>query len=268
MSSTTTQLRYVVTQLLDDLELENTESNWSNIYSNLGLSDYPIFDETHRSTLNNKIIRHYYFQEISSETLAQFKWRLRDAMCLIMPRYNWMYEQIQDLENLENKGFYTNDDSWTETYTDNKNDVSNEETTRNKNNVLVQNNTTTSKDTTNENNKNIFEDTPMSLLENSGTNGPTIEGLDYATNVTIDNNTSLSDTYTENNSNSINDDTETIGKEINFNSSKGGTKTHTSLGFNKSAYEQTKDRIDAFRNVDLEIINDPYIKRCFLGVWL
>ena len=30
----------------------------------LALSDYPIFDERHRASLNQKIIDHYYFREI------------------------------------------------------------------------------------------------------------------------------------------------------------------------------------------------------------
>lgn len=34
----------------------------------LGLDDYPIFDEEYRAVLNKKIIDHYYFCEIGFET--------------------------------------------------------------------------------------------------------------------------------------------------------------------------------------------------------
>ena len=52
MSKYTTQLRYIV------------ESGF-----NLGLQDYPIYDETHRKELNDKIIQHYYVREIGLKQL-------------------------------------------------------------------------------------------------------------------------------------------------------------------------------------------------------
>ena len=33
----------------------------------LGLDDYPIFDESHRSVLNQKIVRRYWLREIGIE---------------------------------------------------------------------------------------------------------------------------------------------------------------------------------------------------------
>lgn len=46
MSRYTIELRYLI------------EGNYD-----LGLKDYPIFDESYREQLNNKIIQHYYFRE-------------------------------------------------------------------------------------------------------------------------------------------------------------------------------------------------------------
>ena len=51
MSTYTTQLRYIV------------ESGYD-----LGLKNYPIFDEGYREVLNNKIIEHYYFREIGLDS--------------------------------------------------------------------------------------------------------------------------------------------------------------------------------------------------------
>lgn len=61
----------------------------------LGLQDYPIFDESYRETLNNKIIQHYYFREIGFETEALFKNRLNTKMNEIMPYYNQLYKSAQ-----------------------------------------------------------------------------------------------------------------------------------------------------------------------------
>lgn len=57
----------------------------------LGLDKYPIFDEGYREGLNQKIIDHYYFQEIGFETPGLFKRFLMRRMNEIMPMYNQLY---------------------------------------------------------------------------------------------------------------------------------------------------------------------------------
>lgn len=91
MSKYSLQLRWLVEQTLANGGWDLHEDNWNNAYEKLGLADYPIFDETYRETLNNKIIRHYWVYEIGSETAGLFRWNLRDAMFMIMPYYNQMY---------------------------------------------------------------------------------------------------------------------------------------------------------------------------------
>ena len=56
----------------------------------IGLDDYPIFDEAYRKTLNDRIKKTYWLQEIAHETIDIFIWRLSLKMELIMPRYNRM----------------------------------------------------------------------------------------------------------------------------------------------------------------------------------
>lgn len=84
MSTYTTQLRYIV------------ESGYD-----LGLKDYPIFDESYRASLNNKIIEHFYFREIGLETAALFKRFLNRKLNEIMPYYNQLYKStLVELEPL------------------------------------------------------------------------------------------------------------------------------------------------------------------------
>lgn len=92
MSKYTTELRWIVEQTLDGQGLDHAESNWKACWKVLGLDDYPIFDEAHREVLNSKIIRHYYTREIAAETAGRFRMFVRDAMHLIMPYYNQLYE--------------------------------------------------------------------------------------------------------------------------------------------------------------------------------
>lgn len=53
---------------------------------------YPIYNEEYRETLETKILRHYYMQEIGMETVGQWKLKLEDKLTLIMPYYNQLYE--------------------------------------------------------------------------------------------------------------------------------------------------------------------------------
>lgn len=59
---------------------------------NIGLNDYPIFDEAYREGLNKKIIDHYWNQEIGVETIDMFILVVKRKMNEIMPIYNQFYE--------------------------------------------------------------------------------------------------------------------------------------------------------------------------------
>lgn len=89
----------------------------------IGLKDYPIFDESYRETLNNKIITHYWMREIGAETAGLFKLYLNRTMGEIMPYYNQLYKSARldfdplnaynyvetnmELENVESDGTRT-----------------------------------------------------------------------------------------------------------------------------------------------------------------
>lgn len=144
MSKYSLQLRWLVEQTLADAKLPNIEANWHAAYDKLGLADYPIFDETYRETLNNKIIRHYFMYEIGAETSGLFRMFVRDAMFMIMPYYNQLY-----LSEITAKGIQPLIDH-TRTIT--------EDATGTASNAANTSATSTS------NAQDIFSDTPMSAL--------------------------------------------------------------------------------------------------------
>ena len=92
MAIYTTQLRSIVEQCQADYQAG--PDDFTCAYERLGLADYPIFDEGYRQTLNDKIIRHYYFCEIGDETVARFRWHLRMTMFEQMPYFNQLYESL------------------------------------------------------------------------------------------------------------------------------------------------------------------------------
>lgn len=61
--------------------------------SNVNIFDfnYPIFDEDYRRVFEDKFKAHFYFREIGVETVARFKFNLREMLNRIMPFYNKMY---------------------------------------------------------------------------------------------------------------------------------------------------------------------------------
>ncbi|AXH76766.1 MAG: lower collar protein [Podoviridae sp. ctjc_2] len=61
----------------------------------LALDSYPIFDENYREILNQKIIKHYWLEEIGQETPDRFNYYLEERMGLIMPYYNELYLSTQ-----------------------------------------------------------------------------------------------------------------------------------------------------------------------------
>jgi len=57
----------------------------------IGLDNYPIFDEAYREKLNAKIIRHFFLREIGHETIEIFRYQMETKMGEIMPLYNQHY---------------------------------------------------------------------------------------------------------------------------------------------------------------------------------
>lgn len=79
----------------------------------LNLHDYPIFDESHRSVLNAKIVRHFWNREIGQETISLFRFALYRKMHEIMPAYNEHYRisalKIDPLNTVDTTASGTNE---------------------------------------------------------------------------------------------------------------------------------------------------------------
>lgn len=192
-----------------------------------GLRNYPIFDESYRSTLNQNILYHYYESEIGLETPELFKFYLNQKMNEIMGYYNVLYNKQKSLlDNLENNV------NLTETF-DRKTDT-NTSTNSNSNSSGTSNN------------KNLFLDTPQ-----GNTYKGTIDDTDYATNVTFDRNS---------NTNAISDSSTSSG-DANENYIK------TIIGNNGSKYniDLLNDIKNNLMNIDLLIINE--LGDLFMGLF-
>lgn len=155
MSKYTTEVRWIVEQTLDNMDLSHDEKNWPKVWKVVGLDDYPIFDEAYRDTLNTKILRHYYTREIAAETAGRWRMFVRDAMHLIMPYYNQLYESevvANDIKPLTDRDNTMTEHAWGN-----------------------------SESTGTADSQSVFSDTPQSEMIPDQ-----IKRMQYATNVTID----------------------------------------------------------------------------------
>lgn len=176
----------------------------------IGLDDYPIFDEAYRYGLNTKIVEHFYYREIGQETPELFKRFLNRRMNEIMPYYNQLYlseklalehdpmvnQDISTKGNSVSQG-QTSSESHQETSADSTTDGSTTSDTKSKARTLVsttpqmqlsgrEDYATNITDTTNEGHS---EGTSSSVTDSKGSTDGTASGSnrnteDYVTHVT------------------------------------------------------------------------------------
>ena len=195
-----------------------------------GLKDYPIFDEEYRELLNNKILMHYYMDEIGFETAGLFKVYLNNKMNEIMPYYNELYKKQKDL--LLNFDKTTN---LTETFTrDNTTD------TNTKSN-------STSSNTASGSSKNVYQDTPMGSITQQD-----IDNYDHASSQEFNKNQNTS---------SIQDNSNLTGKATSLEN-----YIRTKTGNNGRLYgiEILKMIKNNYMNIDEMVINE--LQELFMGI--
>lgn len=94
MSKYTTELRYIcetMSGLSESVDGASVEEVIASSLAKIFDFDFPIFDEQYRSTLETKIIRHFYTREIGFETAGLWKLKLKTKLNEIMPYYNQLY---------------------------------------------------------------------------------------------------------------------------------------------------------------------------------
>lgn len=186
-----------------------------------GLTDYPIFNEEYRNTLNQKILYHYYENEIGFETANLFKFYLNNKMNEIMPYYNELYnvqKKLIDDELLLNN-------------------VNLEERLAGSNTTQTATASHSANNGTSDH-KNLYQDTPQGSISTQNIDDQNV----YATNVTIDHgatNTTIDDTL-----NSSGNGTNSYIKTIIGNNGKN---------LNIEILDQIKNKL---MNIDMMIIND------------
>lgn len=167
MSKYTTQVRFICESKAGIVEpytnisyLEIIERARPKIFN----FSYPIWNENKRKELETNILKHFYTNEIGSETFGLWQLRLDDWMNSHMPYYNPLFEALDKQYEM----FLTDDFSITSDENTEHHDVNTEDRTKNsKVNIGGTNNSNyTSNSNSNGENTNTHTDTPQGSIDN------------------------------------------------------------------------------------------------------
>lgn len=282
MSKYTTQVRFIcetASELEESVGYDSVNTVIAAAIPKVFNFQFPIFDETYRTVLETKILKHYYTREIALESVGLWKLKLDTKLNEIMPYYNQLYKS----QLLEFNPFYDVDlttdhkltrnekaDQTAITVTAETVDINEDSTVNNDSNSTINNSSNTTNDRTNNATKTHFDkysDTPQGALTNveNGsylTNARLISDTDAQTahNNVVGNDeshsTSTNNTDSEANSNSKRDsntsntsnkDINTIDDYLQHVKGKNGSSSYSSL---LNEYRTT------FLNIDMLIITE------------
>lgn len=241
----------------------------------IGLKEYPIWNEEHRAELNQKIIDHYYFREIGAETPERFKFYLNRTMREIMPYYNKLYEtmsyEYNPIHNVDYTEEYTisrdrdrTDNSESSGTVSGTSNYSSENSTSG--------NSTSSVDTeTNDKQRVVEVDTPQGVVGLDGFG----EEVNYASKINFnkdDNNSSSTSEDTNSSTSSGSADSESsstseiTGKNTSVMNEEETYQRHLKGNYGvKSSQQMIREERDLIVNIDMMIVHD--LNDCFMNIY-
>lgn len=243
MSKYTTEVRFICETAAGLSESEGfnnisdiIEKSRTKIFS----FDFPIFDESYRSVIETKILKHYYTREIGQETVGLWKHFMDMRMNEIMPYYNQLYKS----ELLEFNPFYDVDVT-----TDADRNIKHDETASNtRTDNLAHSDTTTDNGTS----RDLYSDTPQGALTG-------VDSESYLTTAR-----KITDTNTTNNNGTNtgtqkNDGTNTFTNVDDYLEHVSGKRGGASYSTLLNEYRST------FLNIDMMVIDE--LADLFMNIW-
>ena len=268
MSKYTTELRWLIESATADQTNLTISQRITAAAPKIFNFNYPIWNESYKTTLETKILKHYFNKEIGMETVGLWKLYLEERMNLIMPYYNQLYETAT--KNYD----YMSDVNSSETYTANKTNKETTDFTLSGN--LTGSTTDIGKDTINStskttdngsrdsdttiNNKNLESDLPQANYANLdyGTNlveSEQTEALHDTTN-NVSNFAADSTTDRNNTTNASQDTSQTTKNIVDGNADETYTRTRKGAFGGKSLTELMMEYRQSIINIDNMIINE------------
>lgn len=218
----------------------------------IGLNEYPIFDESHREVLNQKIIDHYYNQEICMASVDDWRFALRRTMNEIMVEYNQKYKsELLNFNPLLTMDMKTISDSLNNSTSVTTN--TGESATESSSEQIANQNSITSSDSKA---RVVNSSTPQQRL--AGNMDYASSGTDTTSRTDTDNNVTSGDTASSN----VDATTKATGNADNTDTGHG--ESHVS-GYSGSPSALLQEFRDTILNIDLEIIER--LSDLFMMIW-
>lgn len=246
--------------------------------------DFPIFDESYRSVIETKILKHFYTREIGLETVGLWKLKLNAKMNEIMPYYNQLYKSallefnpLYDVDvTRKHEGANTGDKNSVETNgeTSGMNEVYEDNENTEKNSKGNNNESVTSTNVNITNHLDKYSDTPQGSVSNL-TNGTYLTNAREITDNDSTNANSKSNNDSTLNENEVRKNNRESKKTVNRNltgekketlknteeyletvKGKQGTESYSKL---LQEYRET------FINIDMLVIEE--LTDLFMNIW-
>lgn len=212
----------------------------------LSVDYYPIYDESHRIELNEKIVRHYALREIGQETAQQFVFYLGVTMAEIMPYFNERYRTLDmEYNPLESVDMTTNSENGSESQSSSKASGT-QDSTSNSSSKSDNTSTTTS--------KSFDSDVPQ-----TGVVGDFARYASHANESQADSSGTASSSQ-----DSASHATSHSATDYQHDASNSRGKSHVS-GRSQSAMSLVQEYRNAIINVDMEIVRS--LEPCFMQLW-
>ena len=255
MSEYTIEVREVVNMFSNSNDELNVKIKTAlpNIFN----FDFPIWIESYRPILEEKIVRHFFTREIGVETIELWQFYLAEKLNLIMPYYNNLYETtVKDYD-------YMNTVDYTDSYRVNKSEENNGEVISSGKGKTTgtENGRTTANGSTNESStSNLYHsDFPQGNVNNStdyvtsgDTTTATANGHSDNESTSVSSNSSESENSNNSNSNNKMDYEEDSQRKIKGNN--GTPFTDLLIKYRESLI-----------NIDMLIINE--LNDLFMGIY-
>lgn len=207
---------------------------------------YPIYNESHRAELNEKIIRHYALREIGQETAQQFIFYLGMTMAEIMPYFNERYRTLDmEYNPLDSMDMTTDSENGSESQSSGK-ASSTQDSTSNSTSKSDNSSTTTS--------KSFDSDVPQ-----TGVQGDFSRYASHANESQADSSGTASSSQ-----DSTSHTTAHSTTDYQHDSSNSKGKSHVT-GRSQSAMSLIQEYRNAIINVDMEVVRS--LEPCFMQVW-
>lgn len=276
MSKYTTELRFICENAAGLTESEG----YNNLNTILDAArpvifdfDFPIFDESYRNVLENKILKHFYTREIGVETVGLWKLRLDTKMNEIMPYYNQLYNsallEFNPLYDVDLTTDHQKVDNGTHNDSENLNETIEKSGEEHIAGSVASSGTSVINDTTVHDKWDMYSDTPQ-----GGLNG--VRDEEYLTNARHTTDTTAGSTNTTNSNSSGTESRDNANSEdvsrVNINTKSGSIKNiqdyveHVKGKTAGASYSKMLTEFrETFLNIDMMIIDE--LNELFMLIW-